>query len=192
MAIVAQATDWLYRKMGSHVQMAELYRRQWAAAKGDHLDAARLDGLVGIDTDVLKHCIAVATDGVVVKETASRWPLRQHMDVTTARECGNEGLRKVAEDGKAGRVLCFSSAVLDVMNEDPVTVMVSKMIAVVKKFLDGRVDPDNRRFCHAVLEPNKIGPADGVGPGGGVSLPTHLTLMMLIITIFRRYPGVEM
>ena len=71
------------------------------------MDAARLDGLVGIDTDVLKHCIAVATDGVVVKETSSRWPLRQHMDATTARKCGNEGLRKVAENGKAGRVLCF-------------------------------------------------------------------------------------
>ena len=47
------------------------------------------------------------------------------------------------------------------------------MIRVANRFLSGATNPADGRWCNAQLDANTLTPADGIGPGGSVKLPTQ-------------------
>mgnify|MGYP007000039210 len=69
-------------------------------------------------------------------------------------------------------------------------VMVAKFIRVAKRFLSGAVNPADARWCHASLDANELMTAKGVGPGGGVKLPTHQEMALDTIELAFWYPGI--
>ena len=77
------------------------------------------------------------------------------------------------KDGRNGRIVLFSSLVEKELLADERRLMVAKAIRVAKRFLSSAVNPADSRWCNAQLDANTLTPADGIGPGGSVKLPTQ-------------------
>ena len=115
----------------------------------------------------------VAEHGVAVEEIGPRWDLRLTMNAKLAEEHGKVAVEKVIKDGRNGRIVLFTSLVEKELLADERRLMVAKVIRVAKRFLSGAVNPADSRWCNAQLDANTLTPADGIGPGGSVKLPTQ-------------------
>ena len=176
---------------GSHVDVAKAFNRSMRGRFGHHLSVERISEVPGLTKEVRDMLISVATQGVGehVVEQGPRTHLRLKMDDTVATLHGRQAIEKMVEDGRHGRVLLLSSVIEEWLKKDPKYLMVCKMIRVAKRFLSGAVNPNDARFCNSQLDANKLVPSKGVGPGGGVKLPTILDVCRLILRIAHMYPG---
>ena len=176
--------------MNHHIEVAAAYRKAYAAKKGEHLSARRVERMLGLTDEVRSRCTRIVEEGVSAEEIAPRWNLRHKMDTLVAREHGAEAIDKTIKDGIEGRVLVFTSAVLGLLAVDKWKVMLCKMIRVAKKNLKGYTIESEGRFCHAQLEANELTPSLGVGVGGRVRLPRPRDVLDDAVYLAGVYPGV--
>ncbi|MAV11925.1 MAG: hypothetical protein CL861_00440 [Cyanobium sp. MED843] len=194
--LIEHISNRMMRDCGDHEAVASRYREAFVRKFGDHMDAERvaraLEGVPGVSDEVKAVLIKVARDGVDVEERAPRWDLRLRMNAELAAEHGMQAVEKVIKDGRAGRIMILSSLVEKELLSDEHRVMVARFIRVAKRFLSGAVNPADARWCNAQLDANKITPKDGIGPGGGVQLPTQKMLTIMVLRLAMTKPGLLM
>jgi len=173
MAQIEHVTNRLMVSLGAHEAVIERYRNEFIRRFGNHMDAERVQRLPGLTKEVRDVIKRVAEHGVSVEEVGPRWDLRLTMNAKLAEEHGKVAVEKVIKDGRNGRIVLFSSLVEKELLADERRLMVAKVIRVAKRFLSGAVNPADSRWCNAQLDANTLTPADGIGPGGSVKLPTQ-------------------